>query len=359
MKKIIYLLSLCSIGLILLAGCKQAPDPVFYSGSQKDAILNNILTRRSIRKFKEEQVGKSDIDTIMKCAIFAPSALNKQPWEVRVIQNPRLLEDINKRFLKFAEGKTLQGSAAKYKEPGFSIFHHELYGYSLTVQDINPSYTLGDMARKRREILKQLEADGVINLNKELDMPVLPQRIAVISSSTAAGYGDFSDQLLHNPRGFYFYNELFPALMQGDRVENSILGALKRILDRIDDFDVVVIIRGGGATSDLSGFDTYLLAAAWFTPAELPENKYYIFGKEGAKALAEEMDVPLLGQIPLVQSICESGDKGTPVALNEDSVTGRAFLQLAAAVVRQVDRRNADMAPTQIVEIHTGDPHKH
>lgn len=124
MKKIIYLLSLCSIGLILLAGCKQAPDPVFYSGSQKDAILNNILTRRSIRKFKEEQVKKTDIDTIMKCAIFAPSALNKQPWEVRVIQNPRLLEDINKRFLKFAEGKTLQGSAAKYKEPGFSIFHH-------------------------------------------------------------------------------------------------------------------------------------------------------------------------------------------------------------------------------------------
>ena len=143
-----------------------------------------------------------------------------------------------------------------------AVNFHELYGYSLTVQDINPSYTLGDMARKRREILKQLEADGVINLNKELDMPVLPQRIAVISSSTAAGYGDFSDQLLHNPRGFYFYNELFPALMQGDRVENSILGALKRILDRIDDFDVVVIIRGGGATSDLSGFDTYLLAAA-------------------------------------------------------------------------------------------------
>ncbi len=124
MRKIIDLLSLCSIGLILLAGCKQAPEPVYYNGSQKDAILNNILTRRSIRKFKEVQVGKSDIDTIMKCAIFAPSALNKQPWEVRVIQNSRLLEDINKRFLKFAEGKTLQGSAAKYKEPGFSIFHH-------------------------------------------------------------------------------------------------------------------------------------------------------------------------------------------------------------------------------------------
>lgn len=91
---------------------------------------------------------------------------------------------------------------------------------------------------------------------------------------------------------------------------------------------------------------------AWFTPAELPENKYYIFGKEGAKQLAEEMNVPLLGQIPIVQSICESGDKGTPVALNEDSVTGRAFLQLAASVVRQVDRRNVEMAPTQIVEMH-------
>ncbi|WP_321333180.1 Mrp/NBP35 family ATP-binding protein [uncultured Bacteroides sp.] len=91
---------------------------------------------------------------------------------------------------------------------------------------------------------------------------------------------------------------------------------------------------------------------AWFTPAELPENKYYIFGKEGAKKLAEEMNVPLLGQIPLVQSICEGGDNGTPVALDEDSITGRAFLSLAASVVRQVDRRNVEMAPTKIVEMH-------
>ncbi|MCI6212120.1 Mrp/NBP35 family ATP-binding protein [Bacteroides heparinolyticus] len=91
---------------------------------------------------------------------------------------------------------------------------------------------------------------------------------------------------------------------------------------------------------------------AWFTPAELPENKYYIFGKEGCKQLAEELDVPLLGQIPIVQSICENGDKGTPVALDENSVTGRAFLQLAVAVVRQVDKRNVEMAPTQIVEVH-------
>lgn len=91
---------------------------------------------------------------------------------------------------------------------------------------------------------------------------------------------------------------------------------------------------------------------AWFTPAELPKNKYYIFGKEGAKKLAGEMNVPLLGQIPIVQSICEGGDNGTPVALDEDTVTGRAFLSLAASVVRQVDRRNIEMAPTKIVEMH-------
>lgn len=91
---------------------------------------------------------------------------------------------------------------------------------------------------------------------------------------------------------------------------------------------------------------------AWFTPAELPENKYYIFGRDGAKNLAAEMNVPLLGQIPIVQSICESGDKGTPAALDEKTVTGKAFLELAAAVVRQVDRRNMEAAPTHIVEVH-------
>lgn len=143
-----------------------------------------------------------------------------------------------------------------------TVQFHELYGYSLTVLDIDPTYTLGDMARRRREILMQLEEEGVLTLNKELEMPVLPQRVAVISSATAAGYGDFCHQLRHNPRGFYFYTELFPALMQGNQVEDSILAALDCINARINEFDVVVIIRGGGATSDLSGFDTYLLAAS-------------------------------------------------------------------------------------------------
>ena len=91
---------------------------------------------------------------------------------------------------------------------------------------------------------------------------------------------------------------------------------------------------------------------AWFTPAELPENKYYLFGKEGVKRLSEEMNVPLLGQIPIVQSICEGGDNGAPVALNENTITGRAFEELAANVVEQVDIRNKELAPTRIVEVH-------
>ena len=143
-----------------------------------------------------------------------------------------------------------------------TVSFHELYGYSLTVQDIDPTYTLGDMARRRREILAQLEAEGVLTLNKELPMPVLPQRIAVISSPSAAGYGDFRHQLEHNPHGYCFQIELFPSIMQGERTEESMLAALDRINQHQEDFDVVVIIRGGGATSDLSCFDTYLLAAA-------------------------------------------------------------------------------------------------
>ena len=142
-----------------------------------------------------------------------------------------------------------------------TVEFHELYGYSLTVIDIDPTYTLGDMARRRREILKQLEEEGVLTLNKELEMPMLAQRIAVISSASAAGYGDFCRQLEENPYGFMFYPHLFPALMQGNQVEESVIDALNEVNDHRDDFDVVVIIRGGGATSDLSGFDTYLLAA--------------------------------------------------------------------------------------------------
>ena len=135
---------------------------------------------------------------------------------------------------------------------------HEAFGFSWIVTDIDPTYTLGDMARKRQEIIRQLKEEGVFDLQKELTLPLFCQRIAVISSETAAGYGDFCNQLSNNPYGFQFETHLFPAVMQGEGVERSLIDALGRIYEA--PFDCVAIIRGGGATSDLSGFDTLALA---------------------------------------------------------------------------------------------------
>lgn len=137
---------------------------------------------------------------------------------------------------------------------------HEQYGYSLTVHNINPEYTLGDLALQRKKIIAQLTAEGIIDMNRELAWPTAPQRVAVISSPTAAGYGDFCNQLQHNPHGYRFYTVLFPAVMQGEQAEKSILNALSRLYEYADLFDAAVIIRGGGATSELSCFDSYLLA---------------------------------------------------------------------------------------------------
>ena len=137
---------------------------------------------------------------------------------------------------------------------------HEAYGFSWIVTDIDPTYTLGDMARKRQEIIRQLKEEGVFDLQRELCIPRFAKRIAVISAAGAAGYGDFCRQLEENEYGFKFEVTLFPAIMQGEQVESSVVAALNQIYDCIRDFDVVVIIRGGGAISDLSGFDTLALA---------------------------------------------------------------------------------------------------
>lgn len=137
---------------------------------------------------------------------------------------------------------------------------HEAYGFSWIVTDIDPTYTLGDMARKRQEIIRQLKEEGVFDLQRELCIPLFAKRIAVISAAEAAGYGDFCRQLEDNEYGFKFEITLFPAIMQGEQIESSVVAALNKIYPSISDFDVVVIIRGGGATSDLSGFDTLALA---------------------------------------------------------------------------------------------------
>lgn len=140
-----------------------------------------------------------------------------------------------------------------------NVEFHELYGISLVIKDIDPTYTLGDMARRRMQIINRLREEGVMEMNKELEMPIVPQRIAVISSPTAAGYGDFMDQLNHNSGAYHFYCKLFPAVMQGEQTESSIIAALDKIYQYYESFDVVVIIRGGGATADLSAFDNYEL----------------------------------------------------------------------------------------------------
>lgn len=137
---------------------------------------------------------------------------------------------------------------------------HEVYGLSLNVRDIDPSFTLGELALRRLEVIRQLESDGVVEMNKMLKLPLTTQRIAIISSASAAGYEDFCNQLNKNERAFVFYTRLYPAIMQGDQASDSIIAALESIYEQVDLFDVVVIIRGGGASTDLSCFDSYDLA---------------------------------------------------------------------------------------------------
>ena len=135
-----------------------------------------------------------------------------------------------------------------------------VYGFSLNVRDIDPTYTIGELAARRMQIIQKLREEGIDDMNKQLPFPTLPQRIAIISSETAAGYGDFCNQLNSDTSHFAFYPRLFPAIMQGNMAETSIIGALEKIYKHVELFDVVVIIRGGGATTDLSCFDSYNLA---------------------------------------------------------------------------------------------------
>lgn len=189
-------------------------------------------------------------------------------------------------YFERTTGQTLH-AGLKVRLKVYAQFH-EAFGFSWIVTDIDPTFTLGDMARKRQEIIRQLKEEGVFDLQKELTLPLFCQRIAVISSETAAGYGDFVNQLTKNERGLKFSVQLFPAIMQGEQVEQSVISALNEIYTALPivpegaslpdkhftksdvapsraeggayAFDCVVIIRGGGATADMSGFDTLALA---------------------------------------------------------------------------------------------------
>jgi exodeoxyribonuclease VII large subunit len=142
-----------------------------------------------------------------------------------------------------------------------SVEFHELFGMSLQVTDINPTFTVGDLAMQRQAVIRQLMDEGVFDMNRELELPDLPQRIAVISSETAAGYGDFIDQLHRNPSGYAFRHTLFQAIVQGNEAETSIIRALEQVFERGDEFDAVTLIRGGGSQSDLSCFNSYRVAS--------------------------------------------------------------------------------------------------
>ena len=142
-----------------------------------------------------------------------------------------------------------------------SVEYHAVYGLSLNVWSIDPTYTLGDLAKQRQATIRQLTEDGVMELQRALEVPSLPRRVAVISSADAAGYGDFCDQLKHNRFGFAFVTQLYPAVVQGDTAARSIINALGAIAAQEEEWDVVVIIRGGGASTDLSCFDDYMLAS--------------------------------------------------------------------------------------------------
>ncbi|MEJ8804031.1 exodeoxyribonuclease VII large subunit [Pontibacter sp. H249] len=143
-----------------------------------------------------------------------------------------------------------------------SVRFHELYGLSLDVSSIDPNYTIGDLARQRQETLKRLTAEGLLEANKELELPLVPQRLAVISSATAAGYQDFVHQLQNNSYGYTFETTLFPAVVQGNESPASVAAAFAKLAKYSNHFDAVVLIRGGGSQTDLSCFDDYKIAAA-------------------------------------------------------------------------------------------------
>lgn len=163
-----------------------------------------------------------------------------------------------KPYFETATGQSLQTGMNVLV--AVSVEFHSLYGLSLNVKDIEPSYTIGELAARRLQIIRQIEKDGIIDMNRELHFPERPQRIAVISSASAAGYEDFCNQLVSNARGYAFYTRLFPAIMQGEQAENSIILAFEKVYELVNFFDVLVVIRGGGATTDLSCFDAYNLA---------------------------------------------------------------------------------------------------
>lgn len=230
---------------------------LFELNNQIRQVINNNLpaqvwVRAEVAELREHSNGHCYLDLVEKDEFSNQiiARLRATIWSYTYRTLKPFFESTAKRGLSNGIKVMVRGS----------VEYQELYGLSFNIKEIDPAYTLGDLEQRRLEVIRRLQEDGVFSMNKELELPIVPQRIAVISSSTAAGYGDFADQLAGNVYGIKFYHKLFPAIMQGDKAPESIIAALERVNLYSEHFDLVVLIRGGGASLDLLCFDDYWLA---------------------------------------------------------------------------------------------------
>ncbi len=230
-----------------------------YTLSQLSAIIKEVLNiylsdyfwiKAEISELHENRNGNCYLELIEK-----DTYTDKIITKFRAIIWSNVYRILKPYFEQNAQAEFKAGINVLLK---VKIEFSDLYGISLVVHDIDPSFTLGDFELRRAQILHQLMSEGVFEMNKQLPFAIVPQRIAVISSETAAGYQDFINHLQNNEYGFKYQVKLFKAYMQGDEAEPSIIQALDKISGQ--DFDVLVITRGGGSRSDLAAFDRYLLA---------------------------------------------------------------------------------------------------
>jgi exodeoxyribonuclease VII large subunit len=221
----------------------------------KTAIADNLPDAywviAEIAEIKQNQKGHCYIELVEKNEKVTVAQIKANIWSYEY-------RAISSRFRKATNEPLRQGMKVLFLA---SVSFHEVYGLSLNIREIDPSYTMGEMARKKKEVIERLRKEGIIDRNKAYELPLVPQRIAVISSPTAAGYGDFFNHLDHNPYGYRFVHTLFPAIMQGREAEQSIISALNIIRKQKNSFDLAVIIRGGGSAIDLNCFDSYHLAS--------------------------------------------------------------------------------------------------
>jgi exodeoxyribonuclease VII large subunit len=226
---------------------------LFVKGVIKESLSKNFWIVAEISEIRENYSGHCYIEFIQKDDdsdnLIAKARANIWANSYRLL----------KPYFETTTGNSL--SPGMKILVSVSVEFHELYGYSLTILDIDPAYTIGDMEQKRTQTIQRLITDGVFEMNHELEFPIVPQRIAIISSESAAGYGDFISQLKNNDYGYIFYPCLFRSYMQGEGAEFSILNSLDRIFENQQYFDVVVIIRGGGSRAELNCFDSYELAS--------------------------------------------------------------------------------------------------